>query len=425
MSTRKRVTVGNSHLTIYPWTHPATGRKKWRFAFRDDGRWKYRTFRVKADAEAAATRILEQTSEGLAWEGLDIEARKFLEEVHRRTSPTDRPAVLAFLRSRDTSAEIGAAVAAYLDHKRREAGEETPHLRTVGKFLDRLSTDFKGQRVSEIHAPELATWWTSRGADRSAKSQRDYRAHLVTFWRWALRQGIAGADPVTAADRLPNVRVDRAEPRILSVTETCSILNAVRKEWRAWAVLGAFAGMRPEEISPKSQKLRTKRGLQAEEIDFQFRCIRVPACVSKTNRARIIPFNAALEAGLAWAGITATSTGPICRRYPGTAGELRRIGKLLFAGDWPDDALRHSYGSYRNAILRNLDQVAEEMGNSVAMLHAHYHNPQPEATGHQYFTASPCSDSDPTEARWTFEHSEDSNESNPENTHKPVECSIG
>lgn len=37
-----------------------------------------------------------------------------------------------------------------------------------------------------------------------------------------------------------------------------------------------------------------------------------------------------------------------------------------------DDILRHSYGTYRAAILRNSHNLAEETGNSVTMVRTYY-----------------------------------------------------
>ena len=37
-----------------------------------------------------------------------------------------------------------------------------------------------------------------------------------------------------------------------------------------------------------------------------------------------------------------------------------------------DDVLRHSFGTYRAAVLRNAHALAEEMGNSVQMVRTHY-----------------------------------------------------
>jgi integrase len=398
---RHRVTEGNSHLTVYPWTHPATKAKRWRFAFKEGTKWKYRTFKTKVAAEHAAGKILEEAPAGLVWTGLDTDSQKFLEEIHRRTPPADRPALLAFLRSRDSSAEIAAAVAAFIAHKTSEAGELTPHLAAVASTLGHLAAAFPGRRVSEIHLPELAAWWTTRGTGKASKTQRDLRAVLVTFWRWALRQGLAGSEPITVAERLPAVRVATGEKRVLTAAELCAVLNAIEPAARAWAILGAFAGLRPDEIAPGTTKKAAKRGLHCEEIDWQFKVIRLPAVVSKTNRPRIIPMSDALIAGLQWAGIAEGMHGLTTMNNPSQTHQLARLGRDLFNGTWPKDSLRHSYGSYRNAILRNLDQVSEEMGNSVAMLHRHYHNPQPQQLGDQWFALRPnksaanCSDGDP------------------------------
>lgn len=97
----------------------------------------------------------------------------------------------------------------------------------------------------------------------------------------------------------------------------------------------------------------------------------------------------ALVAALQWAGIEPGMTGPTTLLNPSQAGELARLGRFVFKSAWPKDSLRHSLGSYRNALVRSLDQVAEEMGTSVAMLHRHYHNSQPQAAGAEWFALRP------------------------------------
>ena len=404
----QKVFDGNSRLNVYPWTHPSTGRQRWRFSVYVDGRKKYLTFKTKADALAAATAALQQIPEPLAWETLDQPSKLFLAAVHRHTGPADRDAVLAFLRSRDSSAEIVTAVAAFAQHKATEAGETTPYLTTMGNSLERMAKHFAGRRVSEIHAPDLAEWLAGATTGLSAKSIKDARSYLVGFWRWALFQGLAGSDPITAAERLPNIKLKDNERRVLTAAELCSVLNAVHEDFRAWVVLGAFAGLRPEEIAPGPAKKSAKRGLHCEEIDWQFSVIRLPAVVSKVGIPRIVPMTDALKAGLQWAGIKKGMTGPTTLANPSQTKELARLGKLIFQGAWPKDSLRHSYGSFRNAIVRSLSQVAEEMGTSVNMLNRHYHNPQPEELGTEWFSLRPnCSATVPRKIVWNIENSPD------------------
>jgi hypothetical protein len=75
------------------------------------------------------------------------------------------------------------------------------------------------------------------------------------------------------------------------------------------------------------------------------------------------------------------------------AGETVRLGREVFETGWPQDSLCHSYGSYRNAVVRSLPQVADEMGTSETMLRRHYHNPNPKVEGEgMVLTPSTCSD---------------------------------
>jgi hypothetical protein len=166
----------------------------------------------------------------------------------------------------------------------------------------------------------------------------------------------------------------------------------VREDFRAWLVLGAFAGLRPEEVAPprkKGMSKAAKRGLFAEEIDWEFGVIRVSAETSKVDLPRIVPMTEALRAGLEWAGIRPGMVGPVQARNASEAEETKRLGVAVFGGEWPQDALRHSFGSYRVALVQSLERVAIEMGTSVKMLQTHYHNPQAKEVGEEWFEVRP------------------------------------
>jgi hypothetical protein len=393
MNKKHRVTHAGRSLTVYRWTHPTSGAKRWRYAWQSDaGGWRYSTHRTLADAEASALlRLREMDSAAFRWHDLAEDRQRWLAEIHRLASPGDERAVVDFLAGRQKSSDIGAAVAAFRDWKVTSAGELTPHLKQVLRTLDQLAETFAGRQVADIHAPDLADWLAMRADGLSAKRAKDLRGSLAMFWSWCRKQGIAGSEGPTPVERLPVPKIGSHAMRVLAPDELAAILGAVRREWRAWVVLGAFAGLRPEEIAPAESKLANKRGLRCEEIDWDFGVIRVPAVVSKIKRPRIVPMSDALRAGLLWAGIEPGMQGKVCLRNPAKPGELKRLGKILFGGEWPKSAIRHSFGSYRNAILRNLPQVAEEMGTSVNMLHAHYHNPRAEAEGVAWFAVRPDS----------------------------------
>lgn len=387
-----RVSRGNSSVQVYRWTNPGTGKRAWRFAYQEAGKWRYIT-RANRDAiVAAAERVLGQQSEGFLWEALSPARKRFLEEVHRLARGSDETPVLGFLQARQKSNDLESSVARFMEFKEIEAGELTPYLRSVESVLEGLVTAFPGRSVSDIQTPELAAWWTKRSEGISDKRKRDIRTALVTFWNWAKREGIAGNDATTAAERLPTIRLQDGNKAIIEPVKFMELAQHVDPQDRAAVVLGYFCGLRPEEAAPPaaaSARKKTKRGLYAEEIDWDFKVIRLPKVVSKVGQTRIVPLSEAALAWLEWAGVREGRTGPICPRNLSEADETKRLGKLVFGGTWPKDALRHSYGSYRNAQIRSLDKVAEEMGTSVAMLHASYHNPRATGEGEEWAALRP------------------------------------
>jgi hypothetical protein len=390
MSGKKRSIIrrGNSHLTVYP--HG----EGWRFGWRQrEGEpWRYVTRTTKKAAEEAAWEKLgEIDTGGLVWSGLDPAARRFLQEVHRLSTEVDRPAVLGFLASRRKSAEIVTSVERFLDWKIASAGEETRHLGNVRRDLEAMAKLFAGRSIVDISPDDLRGWWSKRVEGRADKTRNEVRGNLVAFWNWAVWDGIHPKE-VTAAEKLPRVELSLGERRVLTSGELLAVLNSVQVEWRPWVVLGAFCGLRPEEIAPPRKKgasKKGKRGIRCEEIDWQFKTIRLPAEVSKVATPRHVPLCEAALEWLEWAGIRPGMMGAVCLRNPSEEDETARLGKVVFKTGWPQDALRHSYGSMRNAVLRNLPQVAEEMGTSETMLRRHYHNPRTSEEGAEWFGLRP------------------------------------
>ena len=56
---------------------------------------------------------------------------------------------------------------------------------------------------------------------------------------------------------------------------------------------------------------------------------------------------------------------------------------------WLPDALRHSYASYRLAIIHDIPRLSLEMGNSPAIIKAHYLNLKHDDEGKAWFALRP------------------------------------
>lgn len=391
MSTKRKrfkVTRNGKSLTVYPYG------RRWRFGWREneESAWRYVTRGTQEEArDAAWERLGELDGGGMVWSALPAETRRFLEEVHRLADAADFEAVKAFLAARRKSSEVVASVQRFMEHKVAGAGEETRHLGNVRRDLEGMARSFEGRSVVDISAADLKGWWAARVEGRAEKTRNEVRGNLVAFWNWCVWDGIHPKE-VTAAEKLPRVELGLCQRRVLTPGEFLALAREVRPEWRPWIVLGAFCGLRPEEIAPAGKKgasKRNKRGIRCEEIDFQFKVIRLPQEVSKVDAPRLVPLGDAALSWLEWAGLRPGMTGQVCARNPSEKGETARLGAEVFRTGWPQDALRHSYGSFRNAIIRNLPQVAEEMGTSETMLRRHYHNPRTLEEGEAWFSLRP------------------------------------
>jgi integrase len=395
-----QVKSGNSHISVYPYRHPETGKEGWRFAWRKTIRdkWSYVTAGTKAEIEGKAEKKLgEMAVGGTVWSSLSPARLAFHEAIEREVSPEDESAVLAFIAGRKKSGSLADAVTRFVAWKvAAKKGKETAHLATVRRDLESLAKTFPKSLVIDVTLEQLAAWWDERTGGAGDARRKGIRTTLVMFWRWARKDGIAGSEPDTVAQRLPSIEAGEGKLEIFNLPEFEFLLSIAEKEWYPLLILGAFEGIRPEEIAPKKDNV--KPGLRWEHIDWDWDVIRVPKEVSKTGRARIIPLHPAARAWLEAIGAGPTWTGVICEQNPTEVSPRATTtwGKALaqkfpdrFDG-WPQDALRHSYASYRNAVIRNLPQVAEEMGTSEDMLHGHYHNPRIKQQGEAWFQFLPA-----------------------------------
>lgn len=373
-----RVRVGQ--LSTRVWAVTVHGRERWRYQL--PGMKGPRTLATCKQAKDLARAGLREAEVGrLSLDGLGAAMRRELEgilEVARGVQ--DLRAAREWLASRARSCAAGEAVERFLEEKRGQVGK--PYWRAMASDLRAWAVAAGEVTMADVAAEALREWMEERVGATGPKRRRDVRGYLVGLFRWARKQGLVAPGEVTEADKLAGIVVPVTAVRVLTVEECRVVLRAVGEEWVAYVAAALFLGIRPEELAPASGRVKERLGWEC--FDWDFGCVRVPAAVAKGGRRpRIVPLN---EAARAWL-FPRRGTGPLCVRSPQKHGELQRLGALL--GGWPSDCLRHTYATARNALLRNLPTLAEEMGNSVAMLHAHYHNPAPREFGEGVFGLLP------------------------------------
>lgn len=257
-------------------------------------------------------------------------------------------------------------------------GRSEKHLRGVRYTLTAFAKDFPG-RIDQLNRLGVEVW-----LDRQKVGPRRWNnllADIIALIRFARRDGSI------PAELTPVEKIDRKKVTVTVQTytpdELAKLIKVTPREWRPVIVFGAFCGLRPEEIAPEGRN--DKPGLTWENVLWEKGKVDVPAAVSKTRRRRFAPLP---PAALAWLKPYRNAKGPVCPVDQRFCHYLPWITKLSGV-EWRADALRHSFASYRLALIKDLPALALEMGNSPAMIYRHYLDLQHEPEAKKWFSVMP------------------------------------
>ena len=140
--------------------------------------------------------------------------------------------------------------------------------------------------------------------------------------------------------------------------------------------IGGFAGIRTAEIMR----------LDWEDIKWDRGHIEISGKKAKTAARRLAPLSENLKA---WLAPWRESKGPIVT-LTAVAGAMNDLGiNAKIPGGWRQNALRHSFISYRVAMTGDVARTALEAGNSSAMIFRHYREIVDEEAAKTWFSITP------------------------------------
>lgn len=353
-----RIKVGSVSLPLHQHA------KGWRFTYKDRlGRWKYVTHRRKDKAIEEAREKARELHNGSVEIGALPPDRA---ELVRRFLELDitHAELDAWLESRKRQAiSVPAAVAEFLEAKKLNRGLSFRNVRTLSGDLNNLSDHLGDANMASVTVSALEGWLATYNGV-SPRRRKNLRGSSVTFFRWARKRGYL-PDATTAAEKLDSPIVSRKIPETWSADEMTNFLRACTREYLPWLVLAGFAGVRQEEliIDPRS----TKSPLDWSDFHWGRKIIIVRPETSKVGERRIVPI---LPVVRAWLYRMRKKAGPVCPSDPPyKARDAKRPSLTSILGEsvggWRNNALRHSFISYRAAVV-GLAQTAMEAGNSEA-----------------------------------------------------------
>jgi len=280
-----------------------------------------------------------------------------------------------YLARASASCTVDELVRELLAAKRAD-GRSKRYTNDLACRLGRFSRDpdageiaFGERKVSTITTAEIDRWL--RALTLAPVSRNNFRRCLGVLFGFALPRKYCISNPVSATEE---AKVTAGEPGILTPIQFERLLNAADERLRPALAIGGFAGLRPAEL----------QRIIWDDVNLEERWIKVSAMNSKTASKRLVPIADNL---LAWLMRAPKRSGAVCDALHGRLTlEARAAAGIK---EWPVDALRHSFCTYRYALTGEAARTASEAGHDQAVLHKHYRALATKAQAEAYFAIVP------------------------------------
>lgn len=350
------VNLGKVQPKLYQIKHPST---PYRVIFTDpQGKRVQRHFSKKKEATEYHRQLLKKAQlVGTAGLVLDEEMRAEYFAARRALG----------------GVRLMTAVSYYLEHQ--AAGLGTKALAEVVELFlaDKLKTGRSGKTVAAARSTltkflaespavvaadytrDTVTAWLD-GLASPPLTIRTHRARLSAFGEWMARRRYVSENPTRYVEV---ARYDPRPPRVLTAEESALVMEKASSYrdglFAGTFALALFAGLRLGEI---------ERLTWADiNLDEKNPIVRVGRGKIRGRRAiRVVPVDPALLAWLKW-----VKAKKLPLNAPGV--DTRRVREVV---EWQEDICRHSWISYRLALVKDEAQVSREAGNSPDVIYRHY-----------------------------------------------------
>jgi integrase len=264
------------------------------------------------------------------------------------------------------------------------------HLKDLDSRLTRFADVFQ-LNIAGVSGTMLQTWLD--GMKVSGRTKRNYLAIIAALFNFCIKRKYLPKDAFEEIEAVQQQKVDSGEIEIFTPGELREILNAARPEMVPFLAIGAFAGLRSAEIVR----------LDWQEVNLKEGHIEIKASNAKTAARRLAPITDNLAAWLtdfakpsgavmnfeSWWNQIPKLVEAINDRRKESLEAARKDPSSAPKFAWKHNALRHSFCSYRLAVIKNAAQVALEAGNSPKMIFSNYRQLVTEAEAAKWFAVCP------------------------------------
>lgn len=249
-----------------------------------------------------------------------------------------------------------------------------------------FATDFQTP-ISHVCTRDIEDWL--RKLSTGLATRNNFRRLIITLFNFARHRGYLPGDRETEARWLEKPKIKSKPIQIFSPQELRELLAVAEGQAKLAIVIGAFTGIRSAEM------LR----LNWENFNWEEGVIDIGCDQTKTVSRRLVPI---LEPLLAWIrpfvkryGSVLNYSLPVCLAEAfGTAAKkadaVRRVQDPESPHfKWKQNGLRHSYASYRLAVMEDVSKLSLELGNSPQKVFSNYRKVVTKNQGNLWFGVLP------------------------------------
>ncbi len=387
------VLVKSGSVTVKIYRTVNRGVPSFTVSYHEGGGRRLRQFRdlkeAKAEAKIIADRLNAGQGEALHLTGKDRDAYVYAMRKLKHIDTTLPAAIDEYVEAKEVgvpllaaaqlyrhqhhgqlpSKSVTEAVAEFLAAKKSD-GRSVRYLADCKARLNRFAGGFKTE-IKMVRTADIDAWL--RGLKLSPRSRNNFRTVICSLFSFARSAGYLPKGP-TEAEAVAIANDRGGEIEVFSPAEYGKLLKKADRDLLPFIVFGGLCGLRSAEI------LR----LQWEQVNWPEGVVEIRGGVAKTGTRRLAPLP---DAAAAWLSSFKARTGPVVGRIK----LYERIDKLCTEAEveWKSNALRHSFGTYRMALLKDAIRVSYEMGNSPGIVRQHYDRVAVESLGKAWFAIMP------------------------------------
>lgn len=242
----------------------------------------------------------------------------------------------------------------------------------------------------EIFAHDLSLTMLQKYIDGlgAPRTQINHLRQIRTLYGFAIKRKYVQSEMLEIIEGVELPAEPNSTAEIFTPEELSEMLATCPSKLTPWLAIASFCGLRTAEI----------QRLDWSEVDINRKIVTVKAEKAKTGSRRVVPMP---DAATQWLALHNKREGRVAyysngnkftERIVESVNQARKAKANTNSFKWKKNALRHSFCSYRLAVLKNAAQVAYEAGNSATMIFKHYHELVMPEDAEKWFSIYPNPD---------------------------------